>query len=207
MITLYTWGTPNGHKVSIMLEELGLKYKVVPINISQNEQFAPDFLALNPNHKIPVLVDDEGPDGKPITLIESGAILVYLAGKYGKFLPADERGKFEALQWLMFQMGSVGPMLGQAHHFLSFAPQTVPYGIARYWGETKRIYGVLEKRLEGRKFLAGDEYGIADIATWPWINRHPRQKIDLAEFPRVKRWYDSIAKRAAVKRGILVPKV
>lgn len=206
MITLHTWGTPNGHKISIMLEELGLKYKVVPVNIGTGEQFDPAFLALNPNHKIPVLVDDEGPDGQPITLIESGAILVYLAGKHGRFLPQDERGKFEALQWLMFQMGSVGPMLGQAHHFLNFAPQTVPYGIARYWNETKRIYGVLEKRLADRKFLAGDEYSIADIATFPWINRHPRQQIDLAEFPAVKRWYDTIAKRAAVKRGLKVPK-
>lgn len=205
MMTLYTWGTPNGVKISIMLEEIGAKYTVVPINISSGEQFSPEFLALNPNHKIPVLVDSDGPDGKPITLIESGAILVYLAGKSGRFLPADERGKYEALQWLMFQMGSVGPMLGQAHHFLRFAPQTVPYGISRYWGESRRIYGVLEKRLQGRKFLAGDEYSIADIATWPWINRHPMHQVALEDFPQVKRWYDSIAKRAAVKRGLKVP--
>ncbi|MFT4173608.1 MAG: glutathione S-transferase N-terminal domain-containing protein [Rhodocyclaceae bacterium] len=206
MITLYTWGTPNGHKVSIMLEELGLKYEVKPIDISRGDQMTPEYLALNPNHKIPVLVDSDGPDGKPITLIESGAILLYLAGKHGKFLPEDVTGKYEALQWLMFQMGSVGPMLGQAHHFLRFAPTTVPYGVARYWGETQRIYGVLNTRLKGRKFLAGNEYTVADIATWPWIRRHELHQTELENFPEVKRWFDAIAKRAAVKRGVAVPK-
>jgi GSH-dependent disulfide-bond oxidoreductase len=205
MYTLHTWGTPNGHKASIMLEEIGAKYEVKPVNIGKGDQFDPEFLALNPNHKIPVLTDPNGPDGKPITLIESGAILVYLAGKSGRFLPADERGKFEALQWLMFQMGSVGPMLGQAHHFLRFAPQPVPYGIQRYWAEAKRIYGVLNTRLEGRAYLAGDEYSIADIATWPWLRRYDLQYIDLGDYPNVKRWFDEIAKRPAVKRGIKVP--
>lgn len=204
MYTLYYWPTPNGRKISLMLEELGLEYKVVPVNIAKGDQFKPEFLALNPNHKIPVLVDSDGPDGKPITLIESGAILIYLAGKYGKLLPEDVTGKYEALQWLMFQMGSVGPMLGQAHHFVRFAPQSVPYAVSRYVAETRRIYGVLEKRLEGRKWLAGDEYSIADIATWPWIDRHAYQLIELADFPRVQAWYKRIAKRPAAVRALAV---
>lgn len=205
MITLYTWGTPNGQKISIMLEELGVKYEVKPINIGKGEQMTPEYLALNPNHKIPVLVDSDGPDGKPITLIESGAILIYLASKYDKLLPEDVAGKYEALQWLMFQMGSVGPMLGQAHHFLR-AQTPVPYGVSRYWGETQRIYGVLNTRLKDRKFLAGKEYSVADIATWPWIHRYAMHQTDLEQYPEVKRWYDAIAKRAAVKRGLNVPK-
>lgn len=205
MFTLYTWGTPNGHKVSIMLEELGAEYQVRPIDIGRGDQFDPAFLALNPNHKIPVLTDSEGPDGQPVTLIESGAILVYLAGKSGRFLPADTRGKYEALQWLMFQMGSVGPMLGQAHHFLRYAPRTVPYGIQRYWGEARRIYGVLDTRLANHPYLAGPEYSIADIATWPWIRRHELHMVRLADFPNVQRWFEDIATRPAVQRGIEVP--
>lgn len=205
MLTLHTWGTPNGHKVSIMLEECGLRYSVKPINIGDGEQFDPAFLALNPNNKIPVLVDDEGPDGAPITLFESGAILVYLAGKCGKFLPATDRGRYEALQWLMFQMGGLGPMLGQAHHFLRFAPEAVPYAIKRYADEARRLYGVLETHLEGRQWLAADQYTIADIAAFPWIACHGDQQIDLAHYPNVQAWFDRIAARPAVQRGLKVP--
>lgn len=204
MIELYTWGTPNGRKVSIMLEECGLPYKVHPIDITKGEQFAPGFLAINPNGKIPAIVDPQGPEGKPIGLMESGAILVYLAGKTGKFLPSGERGKYEALQWLMFQMGGVGPMFGQAHHFLRYAPEKVPYAIERYKKETTRLYGVLERRLAGHEFLAG-EYSIADIATYPWVARHEWHDIDLAACPAVLRWFKAIGKRPAVQRGMAVP--
>ena len=204
MIDLYTWGTPNGHKVSIMLEECGLEYRVHPVNISTGEQFKPDFLALSPNNKIPAILDSDGPDGKPIPLFESGAILVYLAGKTGRFLPEDVTAKYDALQWLMFQMASVGPMLGQAHHFLRFAPEKLPYAIKRYSQEARRIYGVLNSRLESREFICGD-YSIADIATWPWIRRHDYQEIDLADFPNVKRWFAAIEARPAVQRGVKVP--
>ena len=204
MYSLYYWPTPNGRKVSLMLEELGLKYTVKPINIGKGDQFSPDFLALNPNNPIPVLVDSAGPDGKPITLIESGAVLIYLAGKHGQFMPEDVRGEYEALQWLMFQMGSVGPMLGQTHHFVRAAPKVVPYAVSRYVTETRRIYGVLEQRLAGRKYLAGDEYSVADIATWPWIFRHDFHLVDLANFPRVQAWYKRIAKRPSVKRALAV---
>jgi len=204
MITLYTWGTPNGRKVSIMLEECGLRYQVMPVDITQDEQFHPDFIALNPNSKIPVIVDTEGPDGKPISLFESGAILVYLADKTGMFLPADVRGKYEALQWLMFQMGGVGPMLGQTHHFLRFAPEEVPYAIERYSTEAARLYRVLDKRLGEVDYLAG-EYSIADMATFPWVARHAWQKIELADFPNVRRWYEEIGSRTAVQSGMLVP--
>ena len=204
MITLYTWGTPNGRKVSIMLEECGLKYDVKKIDISKGDQFQPEFVAVNPNSKIPAIVDSDGPDGQPIALFESGAILVYLAGRVGKFLPASERGKFEALQWLMFQMGGVGPMFGQTHHFLRFAPEPLPYAIKRYSGETARLYGVLDKRLGEAAYLAG-EYSIADIATLPWVARHEWQNIDLANYPNVRRWYEAIAARPAVQRGMAVP--
>jgi GST-like protein len=204
MITLYTWGTPNGRKVSIMLEECGLPYRVNTIDITQGEQFAPEFVAINPNAKIPALVDPEGPDGWPLTLFESGAILLYLAGKTGRFLPVCERGKYEATQWLMFQMGGVGPMFGQTHHFLRFAPEPLPYAIKRYRTETARLYGVLDKRLGEADFLAG-EYSIADMATFPWVARHEWQKIDLAEYPNVQRWYATIAARPAVLRGMAVP--
>ena len=206
MIDLYTWTTPNGRKVSVMLEECGLPYTVHPVNIGKNEQFSPEFLAMNPNHRIPVIVDSEGPDGKPLTLFESGAILVYLAGKCGRFLPASDRGKYIALQWLMFQMGGVGPMFGQAHHFLRAAPEQVPYGIKRYTEETRRLYGVLDKRLSQAAFLA-EEYSIADICTYPWIARHEWHKVDLADFPNVKRWYETIGRRPAVVRGMAVPAV
>src|SRR5471030_2338521 len=204
MIELHTWTTPNGRKVSVMLEECGLPYSVHKVNIGQGEQFKPEFLSISPNNRIPGIVDPDGPDGKPLKLFESGAILVYLSGKTGKFLPSSTRGKYIALQWLMFQMGGVGPMFGQAHHFLSAAPEQVPYGIKRYTDETRRLYGVLDKRLSEAAFLA-DEYSIADIATFPWIARHEWHKVDLAEFPNVKRWYDTINRRPAVVRGMAVP--
>jgi GSH-dependent disulfide-bond oxidoreductase len=205
MITLYTWSTPNGRKISIALEELGLPYEVKTIDITRDEQFAPDFLAISPNNKIPALVDSDGPGGRPIALFESGAMLIYLADKSGKLLPADPRGRHEALQWLMMQMGSVGPMLGQAHHFLRFAPEDVPYAKKRYAAETRRIYGVLDGRLAQHEWLAADEYSIADIATFPWIARHEWQQVALADFPNVKRWYDAMAARPAVARGMGVP--
>lgn len=205
MITLYTWSTPNGRKVSIALEELALPYEVRAVDITSGEQHQPDFLKLNPNNKIPVIVDPDGPDGKPITVIESGAILIYLAGKTGKLLPTDLRTRLEAIQWLMFQMGSVGPMLGQAHHFLRFAPEVIPYALERYSKEALRIYGVLNTRLENREWLAGGEYSIADIATFPWIARHDWQGIDLKRFPEVKRWFEAIGARPAVQRGMAVP--
>ncbi|MCX9156243.1 glutathione binding-like protein [Niveibacterium sp. 24ML] len=206
MLTLFTWGTPNGQKVSIMLEECGLRYSVKPIDLGAGEQFDPDFLALNPNNKIPLLQDDEGPDGSPITLFESGAILVYLAGKCGQFLPASAHGRYETLQWLMFQMASLGPMLGQAHHFLRFAPEAVPYAMKRYGDEARRLYRVLETRLEGREWIAADLYTIADIAAFPWIACHEYQQIDLAHYPNVQAWFDRIAARPAVQRGLKVPK-
>jgi GSH-dependent disulfide-bond oxidoreductase len=202
MITLYTWPTPNGKKVQIMLEELRLDYKAVPINIGTGDQFKPEFLTISPNNKIPAIVDEHGPDGKPIALFESGAILVYLAGKTGKFLGKTERDHYSVLQWLMFQMGGVGPMLGQAHHFRVFAPEKVPYGIDRYSSEAKRLYGVMDKQLAKTAYLAGKTYSIADIATWPWVESHPKQGIELADFPNVKRWYDQIAARPAVKKAI-----
>ncbi|NBS59133.1 MAG: glutathione S-transferase family protein [Betaproteobacteria bacterium] len=204
MIELHTWTTPNGRKVSVMLEECGLPYTAHKVNIGQNEQFKPEFLAISPNNRIPAIVDPDGPDGKPIHLFESGAILVYLAGKTGKFLPASTKGKYEALQWLMWQMGGVGPMFGQAHHFLRAAPEQVPYGIKRYTDEARRLYGVLDRRLAEAAYMAG-EYSIADIATYPWIARHEWHKVDLAEFPNVKRWYDTIGRRPAVVRGMAVP--
>ncbi len=204
MIELHTWTTPNGRKVSVMLEECGLPYTAHKVNIGQNEQFKPEFLAISPNNRIPAIVDSDGPDGKPIHLFESGAILVYLAGKTGKFLPTSTKGKYEALQWLMWQMGGVGPMFGQAHHFLRAAPEQVPYGIKRYTDEAKRLYGVLDRRLAEAAYMAG-EYSIADIATYPWIARHEWHKVDLAEFPNVKRWYDTIGRRPAVVRGMAVP--
>lgn len=205
MITLYTWSTPNGRKISIALEELGLPYTVSAVNITRDEQFAPDFLAISPNNKIPAIVDSEGPAGEPIALFESGAILIYLAEKTGKLLPSDPRDRYDVLQWLMMQMGSVGPMLGQAHHFLRFAPEDLPYAKKRYIAETRRIYGVLDRRLAQHEWLAADMYSIADIATFPWIARHEWQQVALTDFPNVKRWYDAIAARPAVARGMAVP--
>jgi len=202
MITLYTWATPNGKKIQIMLEETGLDYQAIPINISAGDQFKPDFLKISPNNKIPAIVDSEGPGGKPYSLFESGAILVYLAGKTGRFLGKTDREKYDVLQWLMLQMGGVGPMLGQAHHFRIYAPEKVPYGIERYSKEAQRIYGVLNTRLAESKFLGSNSYSIADIATWPWIASHANQGVDLKDFPHVLRWFDQIAARPAVQRGI-----
>ena len=196
MIDLYTWGTPNGRKASVMLEECGLEYRVHKVDIGKGEQFREEFVAINPNSKIPAIVDYEGPGGHALRLFESGAILVYLAGKTGRFLPQSDRGKYEALQWLMFQMGGVGPMFGQAHHFLRAAKEEVPYAIERYTSETRR--------LSHAAFLA-EEYSIADIATYPWVARHEWHKVDLVDFPNVKRWYDTIARRPAVARGMAVP--
>ena len=208
MIDLYTWGTPNGRKISIMLEECRLKYTTHAIQIGKNiDQFTPEFVAINPNSKIPAIVDSDGPDGKPINVFESGAILLYLAGKTGKFLPKSVRGKYEALQWLMFQMGGVGPMFGQTHHFMRAAPEKIEYGIKRYHNETRRLYGVMDKRLASEKFLAAGQYGIADMATYPWIARFEWHQVDLNDFPNVKRWFDEISARPAVQRGMAVPAV
>ncbi len=205
MIVLYTWSTPNGRKVSILLEELGLPYEVRPVDITQRAQFAPEFLALNPNGKIPVIVDPEGPDGLPIVVFESGAILIYLAEKAGRLLPRDLRSRTEVMQWLMFQMGGVGPMLGQAHHFLKFAPEPVPYAVERYRNEARRLYGVLERHLASRDWVAGDDYSIADIAIYPWIARHEWQQITLDDFPVVKAWFERVGARPAVQLGMRVP--
>jgi GST-like protein len=205
MIDLYTWGTPNGRKVSIMLEECALPYNVHKIDIGKRDQHKPEFVALNPNGRIPAIRDSEGPDGKPIEMFESGAILIYLSGKTGKFLPRDVRGKYDALQWLMFQMGGVGPMFGQAHHFMRYKKDEVPYGSERYANEVKRLYGVMDRHLAKHPFLAANEYGIADIATYPWVARHEWHRVDLAEFPHVKRWFDTVSRRPAVARGMAVP--
>jgi GST-like protein len=204
MIDLHTWKTPNGRKVSVMLEECGLRYNTHAVDISKGEQFTPQFLALSPNAKIPAIADSDGPDGLPVTLFESGAILVYLAGKTGMLLPASDRGKYLALQWLMFQMGGVGPMFGQVHHFLRAAKQPVPYAIDRFVNEKDRLYRVLNQRLGAAEYLAG-EYSIADIATYPWVARHEWHRTELGDFPNVKRWYDAISARPAVQRGMAVP--
>jgi GSH-dependent disulfide-bond oxidoreductase len=204
MLDLYTWTTPNGRKVSIMLEELALPYRVHPINIGKGEQFAPDYVAINPNGKIPSLVDPDGPDGSPVAMMESGAILIYLADKTGSLLAKRGRGRYLALQWLMFQMGGVGPIFGQVHHFLRAAKEPVPYAIERYTKETQRLYGVLNARLQDHEYLAG-EYSIADIATYPWVARYEWHKTNLADFPHVKRWFDAISARPAVQRGMKVP--
>ena len=204
MIDLYTWSTPNGRKVSIMLEELGLPYNTHAIDIGKGEQFKPEFVAISPNGKIPAIVDSEGPEARPYPLFESGAILLYLAEKTGRFLPTRATERFDAIQWLMFQMGGIGPMFGQTHHFLRAAPEAVPYAIARYGKETRRLYGVLEQRLSGRDWLGAD-YSVADIATYPWVARHDWHKVELSEFPNVKRWFDTIGARPAVQRGMKVP--
>ncbi|MDW3686356.1 glutathione binding-like protein [Cupriavidus sp. CV2] len=204
MIDVYSWPTPNGHKIHIMLEECGLAYKVHPINIGAGDQFGEAFLKISPNNKIPAIVDPDGPDGEPISLFESGAILLYLAGKTGKFLPEDVRGKYDALQWLMFQMGGVGPMLGQAHHFRMYAPEQIEYAINRYTNEAKRLYGVIDKQLSEHAWLAGSEYSVADIATFPWLRSWQNQGVELDDYPHLKRWFLEIAERPAVKRGVAV---
>ena len=202
MIDVYTWPTPNGHKIHIMLEECGLPYRVHPINIGQGDQFRPEFLKISPNNKIPAIVDPKGPDGQPISLFESGAILIYLAAKTGRFLPEDLRARYVALEWLMFQMGGLGPMLGQAHHFRLYAPEKIGYAIDRYTNEARRLYGVLDKRLASHPFLAGDSYSIADMAVWPWTRVPLNQGVDVAEFPHFVRWFKEIEQRPAVARAI-----
>jgi len=204
MIEVYSWPTPNGHKIHIMLEECGLPYKAIPVDIGAGDQFKPEFLAISPNNKIPAIVDPDGPDGEPISVFESGAILVYLAAKTGRFLPTDLRGRYRALEWLMFQMGSIGPMLGQAHHFRMYAPEKIPYAVDRYTNEARRLYGVLDKRLAGSKYVAGPQYGIADIAVFPWLRSWKNQGIDWNDFPHLKGWFDEVAGRPAVQRGVEV---
>ncbi len=204
MIEVYSWATPNGHKVHIMLEECALPYHVTPVDIGAGDQFEPAFLAISPNNKIPALVDPDGPDGKPISLFESGAILLYLAGKTGRFLPPDTRGRYGVLQWLMFQMGSVGPMLGQAHHFRIYAPEKIGYAIDRYTSEARRLYRVMNDRLARSRYIAGDDYSIADIAIFPWLRSWKNQGIDWADYPHLKGWFDEIAARPAVMRGVEV---
>ena len=204
MIEVYSWATPNGHKVHIMLEECGLAYRVHGVDIGAGEQFAPEFLSISPNNKIPAITDPDGPGGKPISLFESGAILLYLAGKTGRFLPDDATGKYEVLQWLMFQMGGVGPMLGQAHHFRIYAPEKIPYAVDRYTNEAKRLYGVMDKRLANSKYLGGPAYSIADIAVFPWLRSWKNQGIDWNDYPHLKGWFDEIGARPAVLRGVQV---
>ena len=203
MIDLYTWPTPNGFKVSIMLEETGLPYNAIPVDIGAGDQFKPDYLKISPNNKMPALVDPDGPGGKPYSLFESGAILMYLAEKTGKFMPTETRARYDVIKWLMFQMGGVGPMLGQAHHFRQYAPEPIPYAIDRYTNEAKRIYGVIDRRLAEAEYLAG-AYSIADMAVFPWIRPHKRQGQDLNDFPNLKRWFETIAARPAVQRGVKV---
>ena len=204
MIQVYSWPTPNGHKVHIMLEECGLAYTATPVDIGTGDQFKPEFLKISPNNKIPALVDPDGPDGKPIALFESGAILLYLAGKTGKFLPKSDRRKFEVLQWLMFQMGGVGPMLGQTHHFRMYAPEKIDYAVDRYTNEARRLYGVMDTQLASHKYIAGSAYSIADIAIFPWLRGWQNQGIDWANYPHLKDWFDRIAARPAVQRGVQV---
>ena len=204
MIDLYTWSTPNGRKVSILLEELGLAYRTHAVDITKGDQFSPDFVAINPNSKIPAIVDQGGPGGAPLAVFESGAILIYLAEKASRFLPVEPRGRAQVLEWLMFQMGGIGPMFGQAHHFRRFAPEPIPYAVDRYTKETRRLYGVLDARLALAEYVAGD-YSIADMAIYPWTTRWDWQGIDLAELPHVTRWMAAMAQRPAVIKGMAVP--
>ena len=204
MIDLYTWPTPNGHKIHIMLEETGLEYRVHPIDIGAGEQFKPEFLAISPNNKIPAMVDQRGPGGKPLALAESGAMLFYLASKTNKFLPSDVRERWEVMQWVMFQMGHIGPMLGQAHHFLQYAPEKIEYAMNRYRNEANRLYGVVDRRLEENEWIAGDEYSIADMSIMPWLRFPERQGVDIDDYPNLKNWRDRIAARPAVKKALEV---
>ncbi len=204
MIDLYTWPTPNGHKIHIMLEECKLPYRVHAVNIGTGDQFQPEFLKISPNNKIPALVDSDGPDGKPISIFESGAILIYLAAKTGQFMPKSDRAKYEVLQWLMFQMGGVGPMLGQAHHFRIYAPEKIEYGIKRYTNEAKRLYGVMDKQLQSQPWIAGKSYSIADMAIFPWLRSWQNQGIDWADYPHLKAWFDRISARKAVQKAVQV---
>ncbi len=204
MIDLYSWPTPNGHKIHIMLEETGLPYRVHPVNIGAGDQFKPEFLKISPNNKMPAMIDSDGPDGKPMSMFESGAMLLYLASKTGKFLPQNLRERWSTLQWLMFQMGGVGPMLGQAHHFLVYAPEKIPYAMQRYSKEANRLYGVMDRRLAESRFIACNEYTIADMAIMPWLRSYERQGVNMDEYPQVRKWFDGIAARPAVQRGLAV---
>jgi GST-like protein len=204
LIDLYTWPTPNGHKIHIMLEETGLEYRVHPIDIGAGEQFKPEFLAISPNNKIPAMVDQRGPGGKPLALAESGAMLFYLASKTNKFLPSDVRERWEVMQWVMFQMGHIGPMLGQAHHFLQYAPEKIEYAMNRYRNEANRLYGVVDRRLEENEWIAGGEYSIADMSIMPWLRFPGRQGVDIDDYPNLKNWRDRIAARPAVKKALEV---
>ncbi|ENV45260.1 MULTISPECIES: glutathione S-transferase family protein [Acinetobacter] len=203
MIDLYYWGTPNGHKITIALEEMGLSYQILPVNILENDQFQPDFLAISPNNKIPAIVDQDGPDHRSISIFESGAILQYLGRKTGLFYPTDEIKRIQVEQWLMWQMGGLGPMLGQNHHFSRFAPERIPYATERYVNETKRLYGVLDKQLVGQDYVAG-EYSIADMAIFPWLLRYEWQGIDLADYPEVSRYIERMQARPAVQKALAI---
>jgi GSH-dependent disulfide-bond oxidoreductase len=205
-IDLYYWPTPNGWKLTIFLEEVGLPYRIVPVDITSGDQYEAEFLKISPNNKMPAIVDPEGPDGEPISLSESGAILIYLADKTGRFMPESPRDRYLVLQWLMFQMGHVGPMLGQAHHFRGYAPETIPYAIDRYTDEATRLYGVMDRRLSEAEYFAGEEYTIADMAIFPWLRSHERQGQDLDDYPNVKRWYETLESRPAVARALEVGK-
>ena len=203
MIDLYTWPTPNGHKLHIMLEEVGLAYKVIPVDIGAGDQFDPDFLKISPNNKMPAMVDHDGPDGAPYPMFESGAMLMYLAEKTGRFMPRETAARYRVVQWLMFQMGHIGPMLGQTHHFRDYAPEKIPYAIERYTNEAARLYKVCEVRLASAAYLA-DDYSIADMAVFPWVRSAERKGLDFADYPNVKRWVDAIDARPAVQRGLAV---
>jgi GST-like protein len=203
MIDIYFWPTPNGYKITVMCEEVGLKYNIIPVNIGAGDQFKPEFLQISPNNRMPAIVDHDGPDGKPIAIFESGAILMYLAEKTGKLMPSDPRGKYNVIQWLMFQMASVGPMLGQAHHFRVYAPEKLEYAINRYTNEAKRIYNVIDKQLSQTPYIAGD-YSIADIAIYPWLVPHNMQGQNLDDFPHLKKWYEGLRARPAVQAGFAV---
>jgi GST-like protein len=202
MYDIYNWPTSNGRKINIMVEELEVDYKIHPIAIGKDEQFTEAFTALNPNQKIPAVIDQDGPGGKPYTLFASGAILMYMAEKHGKFMPTEMAARYETIQWLMFQMGGVGPNFGQAHHFRRAAPEKVPYGIERYTKETRRLWGVMNDRLEGRDWFANNEYSIVDIAIFPWTMRYEWQGVALDEFPNMKRWYEAMEARPGVQRGL-----
>ena len=202
MIDLYYWTTPNGHKITLFLEEAGLEYRIIPVNISQGDQFKPEFLAISPNNRMPAIVDHEPEDGgAPVSVFESGAILLYLAEKTGQFIAKDLRGRVEVLQWLFWQMGGLGPMAGQNHHFVQYAPEKIPYAMERYIKETNRLYGVLNKRLGDRAFVAGEDYSIADMACYPWIVPHKRQEQNIDDFPHLKRWFEAIRARPATIRA------
>jgi GST-like protein len=202
-IKLYYWPTPNGHKITILLEELGLPYEIEPVNITRGDQFEPEFLKLAPNNKMPAIVDPEGPGGEPLSLFESGAIMIYLAEKTGQFIPKEPSAYFRTIQWLMFQMGNLGPFAGQAHHFRNYAPEPIEYAINRYTNEVARLYDVMDERLGPAEYLA-DEYSIADMAAWPWVKPYERQGQDLEQYPNLKRWFEAIGERPAVQRGLAV---